>query len=435
MRQALLTAFALLSILAAATAPTPVAAAQSDGLAPEGVSVHIAVQGDGDARWTISTRYNLNDSSDKRAFEQVASSFERGEGDTGFSLQTFEAVVPEVQDRTGRNMSIESPEWTSEVVNESRTRWGYLRLSFTWTNFAKVENDTMTLGGVFRGGWFGDLERGQTLVVKPPPGFDVSSAQPSHETVNGTLRWTGPVDFGPNEPRASFVRQPEPAGVPWMSIAGAMLTALVIGGIIAYTWFWRTSRGTTPAAGTASPDGDGATGTTSQTETAAGTGAVAAGTGTANESTGDGGETTGSAGGSDASGSGTTADAAGEADASGTGMDAGDAAETDAGAATGAAGAAAGAGAADAEEGGRESDEESEPVPELLSDEERVERLLAENNGRMKQAKIVEETRWSNAKVSQLLSQMAEDGRIEKLRIGRENLISLPKDGDGGRYG
>ncbi|MFB6109444.1 MAG: helix-turn-helix transcriptional regulator [Halodesulfurarchaeum sp.] len=72
--------------------------------------------------------------------------------------------------------------------------------------------------------------------------------------------------------------------------------------------------------------------------------------------------------------------------------------------------------------------EGGESESELLSDEERVERLLRENDGRMKQARIVEETRWSNAKVSQLLSAMAEEGRIEKLRIGRENLISLPDE-------
>lgn len=64
---------------------------------------------------------------------------------------------------------------------------------------------------------------------------------------------------------------------------------------------------------------------------------------------------------------------------------------------------------------------------ELLSDAERVERLLRENGGRMKQASIVEATDWSNAKVSQLLSEMAEEGRIHKLRIGQENLISLPE--------
>lgn len=63
---------------------------------------------------------------------------------------------------------------------------------------------------------------------------------------------------------------------------------------------------------------------------------------------------------------------------------------------------------------------------ELLSDEERVERLLRTNGGRMRQATIVTETGWSDAKVSQLLSAMDEDERIEKLRIGRENLISLP---------
>lgn len=62
----------------------------------------------------------------------------------------------------------------------------------------------------------------------------------------------------------------------------------------------------------------------------------------------------------------------------------------------------------------------------LLSDEERVMRLLRENGGRMKQVDIVEETDWSNAKVSQLLSEMADQGAVDKLRIGRENLISLP---------
>ncbi len=69
---------------------------------------------------------------------------------------------------------------------------------------------------------------------------------------------------------------------------------------------------------------------------------------------------------------------------------------------------------------------EDEPDLELLSDEERVEHLLEQNGGRMKQATIVKETNWSNAKVSQLLSAMNDSDRIDKLRIGRENLITLP---------
>jgi len=63
--------------------------------------------------------------------------------------------------------------------------------------------------------------------------------------------------------------------------------------------------------------------------------------------------------------------------------------------------------------------------PGLLSDEDRVVDLLEENGGRMKQVQIVDQTDWSKSKVSMLLSDMEEDGQISKLRVGRENIISL----------
>ena len=62
---------------------------------------------------------------------------------------------------------------------------------------------------------------------------------------------------------------------------------------------------------------------------------------------------------------------------------------------------------------------------ELLSDEDRVLRLLEDNGGRMKQVNIVDETGWSKSKVSMLLSDMEEEGAISKLRVGRENIISI----------
>lgn len=65
------------------------------------------------------------------------------------------------------------------------------------------------------------------------------------------------------------------------------------------------------------------------------------------------------------------------------------------------------------------------PEPEIFSDEERVKHLLEENGGRMKQVNIVEETEWSKSKVSMLLSDMEEEGEISKLRVGRENIVSL----------
>ncbi|WP_254524112.1 helix-turn-helix transcriptional regulator [Natrinema caseinilyticum] len=69
------------------------------------------------------------------------------------------------------------------------------------------------------------------------------------------------------------------------------------------------------------------------------------------------------------------------------------------------------------------------PVPlsedDLLTDEDRVVKLIRKNGGRMKQVNIVDETGWSKSKVSMLLSDMEDDGTISKLRVGRENIISL----------
>ncbi|WP_253737658.1 helix-turn-helix transcriptional regulator [Halohasta salina] len=83
---------------------------------------------------------------------------------------------------------------------------------------------------------------------------------------------------------------------------------------------------------------------------------------------------------------------------------------------------------ADADEPSEAPAEDDRPEEDLslLADDERVLRLLERNGGRMRQADIVESTGWSDAKVSQLLSSMADDDAITKLRIGRENLISLP---------
>lgn len=60
-----------------------------------------------------------------------------------------------------------------------------------------------------------------------------------------------------------------------------------------------------------------------------------------------------------------------------------------------------------------------------LTDEERILRLLASNDGRMKQSQIVDSTDWSKAKVSRLLSAMADRDEITKLTVGRENIIFL----------
>lgn len=63
-----------------------------------------------------------------------------------------------------------------------------------------------------------------------------------------------------------------------------------------------------------------------------------------------------------------------------------------------------------------------------LTDAERVQRLLESREGRMRQADIVDEVEWSASKTSRVIGEMADEGTIEKLRLGRENLIEIADD-------
>jgi len=64
---------------------------------------------------------------------------------------------------------------------------------------------------------------------------------------------------------------------------------------------------------------------------------------------------------------------------------------------------------------------------EFVPDEQLVTMMLKAESGRMHQSDVVAATDWSKAKVSRLLSSMADDDDIVKIRLGRENLICLER--------
>lgn len=67
---------------------------------------------------------------------------------------------------------------------------------------------------------------------------------------------------------------------------------------------------------------------------------------------------------------------------------------------------------------------------ELATDEDRVVALLESEDGRMRQTEIADRLDWSPSKTSRVLSKMADSDEIEKLRIGRENVIDLPDENE-----
>jgi hypothetical protein len=232
---------------------------------------------------------------------------------------------------------------------------GVLRLSFTWTNFARVEQDQerLVVSDAFRttsGSWL-SLVEDQTLVVEPPEDFTPVTG--TGDLQEQSFYWEGPRSFDGEVPSAVFAGGA--GSLSMLMVASLVVASVLVVVLLVYLLATRRDR---IAGGAENDDG------------------------TAGAKAGD---------------------------ATGDGADGG--------------AAAAGAGAAGPETAG-----EDDIDVELLSDEERVERLLERNGGRMKQASIVKETGWSNAKVSQLLSSMEEADQINKLRIGRENLISFPDE-------
>ncbi|MEF8883455.1 MAG: hypothetical protein V5A34_13140 [Halapricum sp.] len=73
---------------------------------------------------------------------------------------------------------------------------------------------------------------------------------------------------------------------------------------------------------------------------------------------------------------------------------------------------------------------EPEPDEELLSNEERVLRLLDERGGRVKQQEVASEFDWTDAKTSQVVKTLREDDEIDVFRLGRENVLVDPDESE-----
>jgi len=349
----------------------------------------------GSARWTVETRFPLDSETERAVFSRYATEFERDATSAGYDVALFERVASDASVAAGRSMAIERRTRTAEVDNDT----GVLRLQFTWTRFAeRGVNDTLLVGDAFRtpdnGSWLATLDPAQTVVLRAPPGYVVSSNPGFVQPNSRTIVIEGPRRFqGPDAQEIAVSYQPSLPGrggdIPWTLVVGVVgLVALVaIGG----TWYLqRVDEDDERSPGAPTIETDGANGSLP-------------------EGTGEGTRGTDAIGTADATGPSTAGDEASTAGPTGGGPVEGGERESE----------------------GEEPSEADDVDLELLSDEERVEYLLEQNGGRMKQANIVEETGWSDAKVSQLLSSMAEAGRVDKLRLGRENLISLPEDEDG----
>lgn len=316
---------------------------------PDSTVLRATVAENGTAHWRIEYRLRLDDENATEAFETLRRDIE--ENTSAYRERFAERMrrtVADAENATGRDMAVRNV--TVETGRQQLPQeYGVVTYRFAWVGFAAVDDDRIRAGDALAGLF---LDDGTALVLAWPDGYHPTDVAPQPDSRGDrAVVWTGPTDFGPDEPRlvvvanatgpgdgANGADDPPPGSVlpsplPLPALAAAALLAVALGGALLV---YRARDG-----GRSLSSADGST------------------------------------------------DGTGEA--------------------TGAA---------------------NVPSPELMSSEERVLALLESHGGRMKQRTVTEELGWTDARTSQVVRQLREDGKLETFRKGRENVLALPDEGD-----
>jgi hypothetical protein len=352
----------------------------------------------------VQIRTRLTSDADVEEYEDFQASFAENTSEfLGPFRERIRGVVADASNATGRPMAARGFEAETSIQTVPR-RWGVVTYEFRWDGFAASDDQALVVGDVFGGQFY--LTENDTLAVAGPDGYRVAAVDPQPaERTDGVVRWFGRRGFPDATPAVRFV-----PGTPTATAGPGPApseTAADDG----------TDDGASPAdpatasspGVTAGPDGSDS-GSLPLAAAVLVVGLAAIGAYRFLTSAADEDDPPDAP---PADGGTVTATDTGSAGDSGT-EEAATAADTD----------PKPSNAGDATPGVAADDDP------LVTDADRVERVLTEADGQLRQTEIVEAFDWSKSKTSRVLSDMAEEGRVEKLRIGRENVIRLASDDD-----
>jgi uncharacterized membrane protein len=184
------------------------------------ITYTITIREDGTANWHVEYRTLLVSDADVKAFESYTNNV------SFIYLPQFQDLMQrsaaQAAAATARPMEI--TDFTGDAVIQTipTGRYGVVYYSFSWKNFAKTGTD-LTIGDAFAGGLY--LAKDNTLVIRYPPGYTVSIAEPAPDLERDGLIWYGQRSFGGGEPRLVF----EKPGLPWLPVLlGGVLVFIVI---------------------------------------------------------------------------------------------------------------------------------------------------------------------------------------------------------------
>ncbi|MFB6195933.1 MAG: DUF4897 domain-containing protein [Haloplanus sp.] len=333
----------------------------------DSVRLIVTVHENGSAEWAVQYWTRLDDENTTAAFESLRNDIEANPSNYSDRFASrMRSTVRTAENATGREMNATD----FRVSAEMRTppQYGVVSYTFRWEGFAAVDDETIRVGDAIEGLFLSDRTR---LVVQWPTEYTATTIRPTpDERRPDAVIWRGAeTSFVSGEPRV--VLRPAAAVTPTAGGTDGTATATPEGGpspllLLGLGLLFAL----VVAAAWRYRDrlGAGSRGPTGGT-------------------TGDHGEGTETV---DEGGTGTTASSGGDSEER-----------------------------AEGEAASRE---------DLLSNEERVLQFVREQGGRVKQQEIVEAFDWTEARTSQIVRDLRDEGDLEGFRLGRENVLKLPDE-------
>ncbi|MCX9010043.1 MAG: hypothetical protein OIN66_02870 [Candidatus Methanoperedens sp.] len=349
-----------------------VASAQSTATTIFTLDVHK----NGNASWTVEKRLLLT-TSELNEWEGL---IKKGQNISRYQTEIradIDGLLSSAQMNTNRSMKLENFNISYDTVRTVSGGSAIILYSFEWENFSRIDSGNISIGDVFSGTV---ISSDNTLIIKIPDGFEVQSVSPGFDRRDkNSLIWDSTTyhSFAKGEP--SLVLSPvtvdnrdkEPQ-------SNIIVPALVlVSGIILVVLLkrMRSGGGKNKDKSAADDAGGAMTGYTEanavQIENATDMQTDAAGINNiqANDTEAD------------------TAQSAGNAEV--------------------------------------EMPQLPDMPDEFLGDEEMIEQYLIKCGGQAYQSDIVKDSGLSKSKISIVLAKMKDDGRILKIRKGKENIIRL----------
>ncbi len=157
-----------LGALLVTAAVTPAGAARMDDAPEPSLTVDLAA--DGDARVTLLSTFDLDDGSERAAFDDLRTNETARNAYRARYTDRWASVASDTANRTGREMAV-----TNSSLALSRTdATGVASFSLTWEGLATAEDGVVTLDEPFASGFDSDRQ----LVVALPESYRLESVSP-----------------------------------------------------------------------------------------------------------------------------------------------------------------------------------------------------------------------------------------------------------------